>query len=270
VKDDDPAGLIKTLTASGIEAKAGGGRQVKPEHTTVANTLVSGNDCELEDVSKHPGGGAKEHASQDDRASRCEVTPKGSEVASAKKAAAEQIATARPAVGSKRRVPSILTLLTARASSEIDPVGIEVAEDARRMPTESEEPPAGLIKTLTASGIEAKTGGGWQAKPEHAAEPKRNPDADTDVSDEAEARKVKQAYDDINELIEKGSYNKSSLVSLLLGSKRKKTHPAVQELVRLIGEDKAHEYAIGKWEHECAIVEAKSSSKSSSRGKNPG
>ena len=64
LEDDEPAGLIKALVASGIEAKAGGGRQVKPEHTTVANTLVPGNDCELEDVSKHPGGGVKEHASQ--------------------------------------------------------------------------------------------------------------------------------------------------------------------------------------------------------------
>ena len=51
------------------------------------------------------------------------------------KAAAVQTAAAKPAVGSKRRVPSILALLTARgssevasASSEVGPGGTEVAE----------------------------------------------------------------------------------------------------------------------------------------------
>ena len=49
--------------------------------------------------------------------------------ASTENAVAEQTAAAKLAVGSKPRVPSILTLLTARVSSEIDPVRIEVAEN---------------------------------------------------------------------------------------------------------------------------------------------
>ena len=43
---------------------------------------IRGNEGKR-DVIKHPGGGAKEHASQDDRASRGEIDPKGIEGAEA-------------------------------------------------------------------------------------------------------------------------------------------------------------------------------------------
>ena len=164
-----------------------------------------------------------------------------------------------------------------------------------------DDDPAGLIKTLTASGIEAKAGGGWQAKPDHTteaytlvsgndcvakgkqanrvelppAEPKRNPDVDTVVSDEAEALKVKQAYHAIDKLIEKRPEFCSRFVDLRIG-KGPKFCPAVQELVRLVGKDKAYEYAIGKWKDECTFVEAqlpaslKASPGKPSRGKDPG
>jgi hypothetical protein len=169
-----------------------------------------------------------------------------------------------------------------------------------------DDDPAGLIKTLTASGIEAKVGGGWQAKPDHTteaytlvsgndcvakgkqaknrvelppAEPKRSPDVHTVVSDEAEALKVKQAYHAIDKLIEKGSYEalqRSLNFGDLRFGKGPKFRPAVQELVRQVGEDKAYEYAIGKWKDECTIVEAqlpaslKASPGKPSRGKDPG
>ena len=48
--------------------------------------------------------------------------------ASTEKAAAMQTAVAKPAVGPKRKEPSLPTLLTARACSGVDPVGIDVAK----------------------------------------------------------------------------------------------------------------------------------------------
>ena len=48
--------------------------------------------------------------------------------ASTEMAAVGQTVAFKPVVGSKRRVPSILTLLTARVRSEVDPVGREAAE----------------------------------------------------------------------------------------------------------------------------------------------
>jgi hypothetical protein len=98
------------------------------------------------------------------------------------------------AVGSKR-VPSVLELLRnvemAKTSrGEIAPKGIEVAK-AIGHPVELDEGnevavkaapraepskvddqprPAGLIKTLGASGIEATKGGGWNVKPKHTTD----------------------------------------------------------------------------------------------------
>ena len=72
--------------------------------------------------------------------------------------------------------------------SEIDPEGIEVAKktapeaEVHRCPTNTdrtsvrvehskpEARPAGLIKTLEASGIEATKGGGWNVKPKHTTD----------------------------------------------------------------------------------------------------
>lgn len=51
-----------------------------------------------------------------------------SSLVSTEKPAVEQTAATKPAVDSKRREPSILALLIARVSSEVDPVGIEVAK----------------------------------------------------------------------------------------------------------------------------------------------
>ena len=52
--------------------------------------------------------------------------------ASTEMAVGVQTAAAKPAVGSKRTVPSILTLLIARVSSEVDPVGTQGDGKPRR------------------------------------------------------------------------------------------------------------------------------------------
>ena len=74
-----PAGLIKTLEASGIEATKGGGWNVKPKHTTDAGTKwfdISPSEGEI-DSGDEKGGGwkiASEHASGADRRASSEYT----------------------------------------------------------------------------------------------------------------------------------------------------------------------------------------------------
>ena len=83
---------------------------------------------------------------------------------STEKAADVQTAAAKPAVGSKRKVHSILTLLTGRVSSEVDPVGtqgdranrgeinpkgLEVAETTGPQASQGETDPDGIEVTET-------------------------------------------------------------------------------------------------------------------------
>jgi hypothetical protein len=81
---------------------------------------------------------------------------KATDLQSTGKAAAVQTAAAKPPVGSKRRVPSILALLTARvssevasASSEVGPGGTEVAKKVALQgdgPSKGEITPEGGLK----------------------------------------------------------------------------------------------------------------------------
>jgi len=112
--------------------------------------------------------------------------------------------------------------------------GIKCADSVLSGGDGSQSIPAGLIKTFAASGIEANAGGGWHEKPKHTT------DANTTVSGDARALKVKQAKSRIDKFI---------AIDAELGS-----DPAMHELMRLIGEDEACAYAIGIPKSQCAYA----------------
>ena len=128
--------------------------------------------------------------------------------------------------------------------------GVKCADSVLSGGDGSQSRPAGLIKTFTEGGIEAKAGGGWHEKPKHTT------DANTTVSGDARALKVKQAKDRIDKLIAVETMQTIESV------------PAMHELVRLIGEleDEASAYAIDKLKREARPKTSKGRNGSASSG----
>ena len=154
--------------------------------------------------------------------------------------------------------------------SEIDPKGIEVAKktapeaEVHRCPTNTdcasvrvehckpEARPAGLIKTLEASGIEATKGGGWNVKPKHTTDAGTkwfdiSPSEGEIDSGDDRSLKVKQAKNRIDKLIE-------------IDAEHPEFDPAMNELARLIGDEEANAHAIDRLKRKIgrAVPEAKS------------
>ena len=137
--DDQPSpvGLIKTLEASGTEAA-----KVRIE---IGNGLCA--KMRSHEFKAKKGGGleiveAKHKTGKGQASDMSEIDPKGIEVA--KKTAPE---------AEVHRCPTNTD-----------------SESVREEQSEPEARPAGLIKTLEASGIEATKGGGWNVKPKHTTD----------------------------------------------------------------------------------------------------
>ena len=140
--------------------------------------------------------------------------------------------------------------------------GVKCADSVLSGGDGSQSRPAGLIKTPAEGGIEAKAGGGWHEKPKHTT------DANTTVSGDARALKVKQAKDRIDKLIavdlDAELIGLASFIDKLIAVE---SDPDIHELVRFIGQDQAIAYAIDKLKRE---TPPKASPGKKSRSKNSG